>query len=70
MCRPPPYGTDPTTASIGFVNGKPDGSAAPLTWGAASQVRFVADLTAGQVLETPERDHRPLRRSTPRAAPR
>jgi hypothetical protein len=47
------YGSDPTTASIGFTNGKPDGSAAPLTWGAASQVRLVADLTAGQVLETP-----------------
>ena len=27
-----PYGTDPTTASIGFVNGRPAGSAAPLTW--------------------------------------
>jgi glucoamylase len=47
------YGTDPTQASIGFVNGKPDGSAAPLTWGAASQVRLVADLSAGRVLEQP-----------------
>jgi glucan 1,4-alpha-glucosidase len=48
-----PYGTDPTVASIGFVNGEPDGSAAPLTWGAASQVRLTADLTAGRVLEQP-----------------
>ncbi len=48
-----PFGTDPTTASIGFVNGKPDGSAAPLTWGAGSQVRLTADLTAGRVLEQP-----------------
>ncbi|MDH2415621.1 glucodextranase DOMON-like domain-containing protein [Nocardioides sp. CER19] len=48
-----PYGTDPTQASIGFVNGKPDGSAAPLTWGAAAQVRLVADLTARRVLEQP-----------------
>jgi glucoamylase len=48
-----PFGTDPTVASIGFVNGKPDGSAAPLTWGAASQVRLTADLTAGRVLERP-----------------
>ncbi len=48
------YGTDPTTASIGFVNGKPAGSAAPLTWGSASQVRLVADLTAGKVLEQPK----------------
>ena len=28
-----PFGTDPTLASIGFVDGKPDGSASPLTWG-------------------------------------
>ncbi|HEY3631002.1 MAG TPA: glucodextranase DOMON-like domain-containing protein [Jatrophihabitantaceae bacterium] len=49
-----PYGNDPTTASIGFHNGQPDGSAAPLTWGAASQVRLTADLTAGRVLERPD----------------
>ena len=47
------YGTDPTTASIGFTDGKPDGSAAPLTWGSASQVRLVADLSARKVLEQP-----------------
>ncbi len=49
-----PFGTDPTTASIGFVNGKPDGSVAPLTWGAGSQVRLTADLTAGRSLERPD----------------
>jgi hypothetical protein len=48
-----PFGTDPTTASIGFVNGKPDGSAGPLTWGAGSLVRLTADLSAGRVLEQP-----------------
>ncbi len=48
-----PYGSDPTTASIGFVDGQPDGSAAPLTWGAASEVRLTADLSAGRVLERP-----------------
>jgi glucoamylase len=48
-----PFGADPTTASIGFVNGKPAGSAAPLTWGAASQVRLTADLTAGRAVERP-----------------
>ena len=48
-----PYGTDPTVASIGFVNGKAAGSAAPLTWGAGSFVRLVADLTAGRSVETP-----------------
>jgi hypothetical protein len=49
-----PFGTDPTTASIGFVNGKPVGSASPLTWGSASLVRFTADLGAGRSLETPD----------------
>jgi carbohydrate-binding DOMON domain-containing protein len=49
-----PYGSDPTTASIGFVNGKPAGSAAPLTWGSASLVRLTADLSAGRSLETPD----------------
>jgi glucoamylase len=49
-----PFGTDPTTASIGFVNGKPDGSAAPLTWGAGSQVRLTADLTEERSLERPD----------------
>jgi glucan 1,4-alpha-glucosidase len=48
-----PYGTDPTVASIGFANGHPDGSAAPLTWGAGSQVRLTADLTAARVVEQP-----------------
>ena len=48
-----PFGTDPTVASIGFVNGKPAGSAAPLTWGAGAQVRLTADLSAGRALERP-----------------
>ena len=48
-----PYGTDPTTASIGFVDGKPAGSAGPLTWGAASEVRLTADLAAGRTVEKP-----------------
>ena len=48
-----PYGTDPTTASIGFTDGRPDGSAAPLTWGAGAQVRLTADLSAGRALEQP-----------------
>ena len=47
------FGTDPTVASIGFANGHPDGSAAPLTWGAGSQVRLTADLTAARVVEQP-----------------
>jgi glucoamylase len=45
---PSPYGTDPTVASIGFADGGPAGSAAPLTWSAASFVRLEADLAAGR----------------------
>jgi glucoamylase len=48
-----PFGTDPETASIGFVNGQPDGSAAPRTWAAAAFVRMLANLGAGILLEQP-----------------
>ena len=48
-----PYGTDPTVASIGFVNGKPAGSAAPLTWSAGAFVRLFADIAAGQLVDQP-----------------
>ena len=48
-----PYGTDPTLASIGFTNGQADGSASPLTWGSASQVRLTADLSARKTVEQP-----------------
>jgi carbohydrate-binding DOMON domain-containing protein len=48
-----PFGTDPTTASIGFVNGGPAGSAAPLTWSAASYVRLARDLREGRLVDRP-----------------
>ncbi|HEX2783460.1 MAG TPA: glycoside hydrolase family 15 protein, partial [Ilumatobacteraceae bacterium] len=48
-----PYGTDPTTASIGFVNGKPAGSASPLVWSAGSFVRLAADLRAHRLVDQP-----------------
>ena len=48
-----PYGTDPTVASIGFVDGGPAGSASPLTWSAASYVRLAADLAAGKNVVLP-----------------
>lgn len=48
-----PYGTDPTQASIGFVNGQAAGSAAPLTWAAAQYVRLLLDIQAGRALEQP-----------------
>ena len=48
-----PFGTDPTVASIGYTDGQPDGSATPLTWSAAAEVRLTADLAAGKVVEKP-----------------
>ena len=48
-----PYGTDPTVASIGFVNGKAAGSAAPLTWSAGAFVRLFADVAAGRLVDQP-----------------
>jgi glucoamylase len=48
-----PYGSDPTTASIGFTDGKADGSATPLTWATAQETRLILDLGAGKLLEQP-----------------
>ncbi|HUA43708.1 MAG TPA: glucodextranase DOMON-like domain-containing protein [Solirubrobacteraceae bacterium] len=48
-----PYGSDPATASIGFTDGKPAGSASPLTWAQAQYARLALDLSAGRDLETP-----------------
>ncbi len=47
------YRTDPTTASIGFVNGAAAGSAAPLTWSSGSYVRLLADIKAGRLVDRP-----------------
>jgi glucoamylase len=49
-----PYGSDPTTASIGFVDGKAAGSASPLTWAQAQQLRLIADLGAHRILDRPD----------------
>ncbi|KGJ72128.1 hypothetical protein GY21_17510 [Cryobacterium roopkundense] len=48
-----PFGSDPATASIGFVNGQSVGSASPLTWASAAQVRLTAAVGAGTSLEQP-----------------
>jgi glucan 1,4-alpha-glucosidase len=48
------YGANPTTASIGFQNGKAAGSATPLIWGQAQYVRLVLDLKAGTLLDQPK----------------
>ena len=49
-----PFGADPTTASIGFSNGKAAGSAAPLIWGQAQYLRLVLDLQAGTLIDQPQ----------------
>ncbi len=51
---PSPFGSDPSTASIGFVDGQPAGSASPLTWAQASYARLALDLSARRNLETPD----------------
>lgn len=48
-----PYGSDPTTASIGFHNGQPAGSASPLTWAQAQEVRLIMDLGTGKLVDQP-----------------
>ncbi len=48
-----PFGTDPTVASIGFVNGKAAGSASPLTWSAGAFVRLFADIAANKLIDQP-----------------
>ena len=62
-----PFGTDPTIASIGFQNGRPAGSAAPLTWSAASFVRLAADLDAGKNIALPKVTYRRYVKHTQRA---
>ncbi len=48
-----PYGSDPTTASIGFTKGKAAGSASPLTWAQAQELRLIASLGTGRNVDTP-----------------
>jgi glucan 1,4-alpha-glucosidase len=50
---PSPFGTDPAIASIGFVDGKPAGSANPLTWAAGVYVRLLRDIASNRLLEQP-----------------
>jgi glucoamylase len=48
-----PYGSDPATASIGFTDGKAAGSASPLTWAQAQELRLILSLGAGRNVDTP-----------------
>ena len=51
---PSPFGTTAGDGLDWLPDGDPAGSAAPLTWSAASYVRMLADLGAGRnVLELP-----------------
>ena len=52
-----PFGTDPTQASIGFVNGGAAGSASPLTWSAAPFVRLAGSLAADRNVVLPAATH-------------
>jgi glucoamylase len=49
-----PFGSDPATASIGFADGAPAGSADPLTWAQAATARLIQDAGTGRVIEQPQ----------------
>jgi glucoamylase len=48
-----PYGSDPTSASIGFTDGQAAGSASPLTWAQAQELRLIVDLGDGRTVDRP-----------------
>jgi glucan 1,4-alpha-glucosidase len=50
---PSPFGADPSTASIGFTDGKAAGSASPLTWAQAQELRLILSLGTGHNVDTP-----------------
>ncbi len=48
-----PFGSDPATASIGFTDGQAAGSASPLTWDQAQELRLILSLGARKNVDTP-----------------
>jgi glucoamylase len=48
-----PFGSDPATASIGFTDGEAAGSASPLTWAQAQELRLIVSLGTGRNVDTP-----------------
>jgi glucoamylase len=48
-----PFGSDPATASIGFTDGQAAGSASPLTWAQAQELRLIVSLGTGRNVDTP-----------------
>ena len=49
-----PYGSDPTSASIGFADGQAAGSASPLTWAQSQELRLIVDVGANKTVDTPQ----------------
>jgi glucoamylase len=50
---PSPYGSDPTTASIGFTDGQGAGSAGEITWAEAQFVRLTQDIGQRRITDQP-----------------
>jgi glucoamylase len=48
-----PYGSDPATASIGFTDGEAAGSASPLSWAQAQELRLISSLDTGHNVDNP-----------------
>ena len=48
-----PYGSNPATASIGFIDGKAAGSATPLIWAEGQYVRLIRDLQTSTLTDQP-----------------
>ncbi len=48
-----PYGTASNVASIGFVNGKPAGSASDITWAEAQELRLIGDSASAHPIDQP-----------------
>ena len=48
-----PFGSNPATASIGFTDGQAAGSASPLTWAQAQELRLILSLGTGRNVDTP-----------------
>jgi glucoamylase len=50
---PAPYGSNPASASIGFIDGQAPGSATPLIWAEGQYVRLLRDLQTGTLVDQP-----------------
>jgi glucoamylase len=48
-----PYGSNPATASIEFIDGKAAGSATPLIWAEGQYGRLIRDLQTGRLTDQP-----------------